>query len=182
MCTWCAYMSFTEYSPLHEKKDTSQTLRKNTWRLHGITCRLTSSCKVHFAGKYPYLHVYNIHCRKKKVHFASATQKTCNIVHATHHFLIEWVVVLTEWLPRNDARMWWSVCTLSAYVSFTQYSFLHEEKLSQNKTSWTHILQNNYISELIAEKTHDSSTGPRAAERRGEQNTLCRWASLLPHL
>ena len=87
MCLHVVYRILaTDYSPLHEKKDTSQTLKKNTRRLHGITCRLTSSCKVHFAGKYPYLHVYNIHCHKKKLHFASATQKTCNIVHATHHF------------------------------------------------------------------------------------------------
>ena len=103
------------------KKDTSQTLRKNTWRLHGITCRLTRCCKVHFAGKYPYLHVYNIHCRKKKIPFASATQKTCNIVHATHHvFFTEWILLLTRCLLRNDARTWRWMCTLRVFVPFTQ--------------------------------------------------------------
>ena len=63
---------------------------------------------------------------------------------------------------------------ITAYVSSTQYTVLHEEKLSQNMISRTHILQNNYISELFAEKTHDNSTGTRAAEQKDEQNTLCR--------
>ena len=127
MCTWCAYMSFTKYSPLHEKKDTSQTLRKNTWRLHGITCRLTRSCKVHFAGKYPYLHVYNIHCHKK------STLRECNpkdVQHCTCYpslFFTEWILLLTRCLLRNDARMWWWMCTLRVFVPFTQYTPLHEK-------------------------------------------------------
>ena len=94
------------------KNDTSQALRKNTWRLHGITCRLTRSCKVHFAGKYPYLHVYNIHCRKKKLHFASATHKTCNIAHATHHFF-HWVDCSTYTM---STAQWCKDVVVSVYI------------------------------------------------------------------
>ena len=41
----------------------------------------------------------------REVHFASAIQKTYIIVHATFQFLIEWIGILTECIPRNDARM-----------------------------------------------------------------------------
>ena len=121
MCTWCAYMSFTDYSPQNTRHYTKKRIhrrlsKKNTWRLHGITCRLTRSCKVHFAGKYPYLqhpnfHVYNMHCRKR------SSLRECNpknVHHCTCYLpLFDWM----DWGTYNMyTAQWWQDVVINVYL------------------------------------------------------------------